>query len=131
MRQSVHVHASKCLVLAEFQYKFQSLTEGPMSKFLAALAGSIVFACVNVAVSFEANAADVSVPRIVQRGAELAGRYCQDIQRCGPDGCNTFHVCTRACPDGNSCAPLYGAYGPWGGTAYWGGYTDSGWSYYR
>jgi len=25
--------------------------------------------------------------------------------------------------------PLYGAYGPFGGTAYWGAYTLSGWGY--
>jgi hypothetical protein len=24
-----------------------------------------------------------------------------------------------ACPDGYGCYPLYGAYGPYGGTAYW------------
>ena len=29
------------------------------------------------------------------------------------------------CPDGYSCYPLYGAYGPYGGKAYWGAYT--GW----
>jgi hypothetical protein len=27
------------------------------------------------------------------------------------------------------CYPLYGAYGPFGGTAYWGAYTDAGWDY--
>ncbi len=29
------------------------------------------------------------------------------------------------CPDGYSCYPLYGAYGPYGGQAYWAAYT--GW----
>jgi hypothetical protein len=29
------------------------------------------------------------------------------------------------CPDGYSCYPLYGAYGPYGGASYWGAYT--GW----
>jgi hypothetical protein len=29
------------------------------------------------------------------------------------------------CPDGYSCYPLYGAYGPYGGKAYWAAYT--GW----
>lgn len=30
------------------------------------------------------------------------------------------------CPDGYSCYPLYGAYGPYGGTLFWGAYTDAG-----
>lgn len=30
------------------------------------------------------------------------------------------------CPDGYSCYPLYGAYGPYGGRAYWSAYT-AGW----
>jgi hypothetical protein len=29
----------------------------------------------------------------------------------------------RRCPDRVSCFPLYGAYGPYGGTAYWGTYS--------
>lgn len=29
------------------------------------------------------------------------------------------------CPDGYSCYPLYGAYGPYGGQSYWAAYT--GW----
>lgn len=32
----------------------------------------------------------------------------------------------RGCPDRYSCFPLYGAYGPWGGVAYWSAYT---WEY--
>ncbi len=32
-----------------------------------------------------------------------------------------------ACPDPYSCAPLYGAYGPYGGAAYWTRYTYAGW----
>jgi hypothetical protein len=35
--------------------------------------------------------------------------------------------CRRVCPDRYSCFPLYGAYGPYGGTAYRGAYTLSGW----
>lgn len=27
------------------------------------------------------------------------------------------------------CYPLYGAYGPYGGTSYWGAYTEAGWGY--
>lgn len=28
-----------------------------------------------------------------------------------------------ACPRGDYCYPLYGAYGPWGGKGYWSGYS--------
>ena len=33
----------------------------------------------------------------------------------------------RDCPDYYSCRPLYGAYGPYGGRAYWTGYTAGVW----
>ena len=36
-------------------------------------------------------------------------------------------VIRPACPDAYSCSPLYGAYGPYGGAAYWTRYTYSGW----
>jgi hypothetical protein len=37
-----------------------------------------------------------------------------------------YKSCTRY-----YCYPLYGAYGPFGGMAYWGAYTDAGWGYRR
>ena len=43
---------------------------------------------------------------------------------CGPSGCRQHRPIYR-CPDGVSCYPLYGAYGPYGGAAYWGAYTYS------
>ncbi len=55
--------------------------------------------------------------------------YCRDVERCGPAGCVVRRICTRPCPDGYSCFPLYGAYGPYGGAAYWGAYTMTGWGY--
>ena len=36
-------------------------------------------------------------------------------------------VVRTGCPDPYSCAPLYGAYGPYGGAAYWTRYTYAGW----
>ena len=36
-------------------------------------------------------------------------------------------VMRPACPDPYSCSPLYGAYGPYGGAAYWTRYTYEGW----
>jgi hypothetical protein len=65
-------------------------------------------------------AADESVEPIVAR--------CHQVQRCGPAGCEWRRVCWRGCPDGVSCFPLYGAYGPWGGRAYWGAFSNQ---YYR
>jgi hypothetical protein len=43
-------------------------------------------------------------------------------------GCGWRHNC---CPDRYSCSSLYGAYGPYGGGAYWTRYTYGGWSYVR
>ena len=34
--------------------------------------------------------------------------------------------CRIVCPDRYYCYPLYGAYGPYGGTAFWGAYTYTG-----
>jgi hypothetical protein len=36
-------------------------------------------------------------------------------------------VVRPTCPDPYSCSPLYGAYGPYGGAAYWTRYTYAGW----
>ncbi len=73
---------------------------------------------------------DMSVPVQSARYAARAGNYlCQREWRCGPDGCGWQRVCWPRCPDGYSCYPLYGAYGPYGGVAYWGAYTSSGWVY--
>ena len=91
-------------------------------------AGAFLFVCIGAA--NVAEAADVSMTT-KQTFTRASNRYCQNLWRCGPAGCNWYHVCTRPCPDGFSCAPLYGAYGPYGGVHYWGAYTDSGWSYYR
>jgi hypothetical protein len=48
---------------------------------------------------------------------------CHRVRYCGPAGCEWRRACLRDCPDGISCFPLYGAYGPWGGRAYWGAYS--------
>jgi hypothetical protein len=36
----------------------------------------------------------------------------------------------RGCPDRVSCYSLYGAYGPYGGAAYWSAYSYAGWDSY-
>ncbi len=84
----------------------------------------------SVTVLSEAKAADLYVTKSSRLATALPAN-CQELQRCGPDGCNTYRVCARRCPDGYSCSPLYGAYGPYGGVSYWGAYTDSGWDYQR
>jgi hypothetical protein len=38
-------------------------------------------------------------------------------------GLSAYRHSYRRCPDRVSCFPLYGAYGPFGGTAYWGVYS--------
>jgi hypothetical protein len=48
--------------------------------------------------------------------------------KCGPYGpCRSR--CRIICPDRYSCYPLYGAYGPYSGQGFWGGYTYSGWGF--
>ena len=41
---------------------------------------------------------------------------------CGPYGCQRQRK-LYGCPDRFSCFPLYGAYGPYGGAAYWAAYS--------
>jgi hypothetical protein len=97
-----------------------------MSRILLVLAASFTF----VFASFSASDVKAADARM-SPGHASYGRYCQDIWRVGPDGGKWYQVCTSPCPDGISCSPLYGAYGPYGGVRYWGAYSDSGWSYYR
>jgi hypothetical protein len=47
---------------------------------------------------------------------------------CGPRGCE-WRRRVHGCPDRLSCYPLYGAYGPYGGVAYWSAYSY-GYDYY-
>jgi hypothetical protein len=50
---------------------------------------------------------------------------------CTGPGCGPYAPCGArcrvVCPDGYSCHPLYGAYGPYGGVGFWGAYTFTGW----
>jgi hypothetical protein len=97
-----------------------------MSKRLVTLTVALV---VSSGIGVGANAADVEMLRDGRTRIVTASPNCQDVWRCGPAGCNWRRVCTRPCPDHYSCYPLYGAYGPYGGVAYWGSYTDTGWGY--
>jgi hypothetical protein len=65
-------------------------------------------------------AADAGLP-VGQRAA----RHYRVVDECG------WRRCWSRCPDRYSCAPLYGAYGPWGGQQYWAAYSYTwGPSYY-
>jgi hypothetical protein len=72
----------------------------------------------------EATAADIYRPYGVGRVA-AHGPYgvCTSAWRCGPWGCGWQRICPRVCPGRYSCAPLYGAYGPYGGYDYWATYS--------
>lgn len=72
----------------------------------------IVFAFTEVTL-----AADTNLP-VRQRAA----KHYRVTEECG------WRRCPPRCPDRYSCAPLYGAYGPWGGASYWAGYS-SNWGY--
>jgi hypothetical protein len=78
-------------------------------------------------------AADVGIhtKRVVRSAApEVLYSPCGSVWKCGPSGCAWYRACWRRCPDRYSCSPLYGAYGPYGGVAYWSAYSGS-WGYYR
>jgi len=74
--------------------------------------------------SIGASAAEIAVAPVAVRSP------CTQVRQCGLNGCFWKRVCQTRCPD-YSCYPLYGAYGPYGGTAYWAAYTDVGWWGYR
>jgi hypothetical protein len=98
-----------------------------MRKTLSILTTAAVVVFTSVAMPYNAKAVDMDAGYSARRDVAALPSNCQDLWRCYADGCKWHRVCTRPCPDNESCYPLYGAYGPYGGTAYWGAYTDSGW----
>lgn len=94
---------------------------------MAVVGGILALGCLS-----SGSQADEALQRAKRSRVEVAASpYCREVERCGPAGCQVQRICTRPCPDGYSCYPLYGAYGPYGGMAYWGSYTDTGWGYFR
>jgi hypothetical protein len=88
-------------------------------KLIAFLLGTLA------ATSGQAAAADLgalapSAPDVV---VSQLGPHCSRIWNCHGEICHWRRVCWHGCPDRYSCSPLYGAYGPYGGTAYWGAYS--------
>jgi len=86
-----------------------------MQSKLAIFAIAVAVSGLQIPVSMAADA-----PVILRSdSAVVHHRYVQDHRR---------HV---GCPDGYSCYPLYGAYGPYGGRAYWSAYSVVLPEYYR
>jgi hypothetical protein len=79
------------------------------------------------AASHVARAADIGVYTREPSARVTAGGHCSRQWFCGPEGCGWQKFCRVGCPDRYMCSSLYGAYGPWGGTAYWSAYTSAGW----
>ena len=65
-----------------------------------------------------------SVGSLLTQAADLVPDFHRSVGHTGPR--TKVHGCF-----GYYCFPLYGAYGPYGGTSYWGAYTDAGWGYRR
>jgi hypothetical protein len=98
-----------------------------MSKVLLTLAAAFMPVLASMSCSFDAKAAGMDVPRAGPQRIVATGPYCRALWRCGPAGCGWFRVCSSPCPDRYSCSSLYGAYGPYGGFAFWAGYSYGGW----
>ncbi|MFL6797977.1 MAG: hypothetical protein ACJ8F3_11235 [Xanthobacteraceae bacterium] len=88
-----------------------------MRKTVWTLAALLVL--VGTQLSSPAAADGVPVVR-AKRVQVCRGPHCGPYAPCGVN-------CRRVCPDRYSCGPLYGAYGPYGGTGYFGAFTFTGW----
>lgn len=69
----------------------------------------------------------LKAPPYTTRTAELP--RCRGPLLCDATGCFPSAACRprSVCPPGTPCYSLYGAYGPYGGTRFWGAYTAAGW----
>lgn len=98
------------------------------------LAAAVVIAALNI-MSPHAQAFPMTARASVAAAAEAVDLQdqvrlrCRRVMQCTPSGCFWQRSCLRVCPGGYSCAPLYGAYGPYGGREYWGAYTFTGWGH--
>ena len=71
---------------------------------------------------------DGAAPPVKARTATVApGCFRKSV--CGPEGCVWKTICRTPCPDGYSCSPLYGAYGPYGYPVYDGYAYAPGYAY--
>jgi hypothetical protein len=75
--------------------------------------------------------AEIYPPPIAQRPAGvIIASSCRFVWICDRRGCDWRDICRRRPAAPYTGYPLYGAYGPYGGTAFWGAYTASGWGYH-
>lgn len=91
------------------------------------LAAAMLTASNAEATSLGATHALLSTAWAKAQTTELVAYSCHRVRRCDPLGCGWVRVCRPSCPDPYSCFPLYGAYGPYGGSRYWGAFTYEGW----
>jgi hypothetical protein len=54
---------------------------------------------------------------------------CRPGWLCGPERCDHRRACRPTYSEAYVGYPLYGAYGPYGGSLYWGAYTAGGWGF--
>jgi hypothetical protein len=99
-----------------------------MTRIALVAAGVCMAGCVALGFSTSGGAAELVAPRAHVAEAMTP---CDGIRPCRPVSCRLDHRCRPLCPDGYSCYPLYGAYGPYGGMAYWDAYTGGSWEYRR
>jgi len=92
-----------------------------------ALTSASMAVCIVFGFSTAGKATELGAPRA--RVVEALPPHCDGTQPCRPISCSPGHRCKPHCPDGYSCYPLYGGYGPYGGGAYWDAYTGGGWEY--
>jgi hypothetical protein len=86
--------------------------EGTMRRAVCFMAAIVTLSSVALLFVGQAQAADLNVnKRHVSRSDY------------GQSGRRTHRSAYYGCPDRVSCYPLYGAYGPYGGVAYWGAYS--------
>jgi hypothetical protein len=93
---------------------------------LATLAGLALISCGCLTGSSMADEAPIVRSKKVR--AACHGPHCGGpYSSCAGGRCRTVCPYARGEARYSPCYPLYGAYGPIGGTGYWGAYTYSGW----
>jgi hypothetical protein len=102
-----------------------------MLRTLAALVFGTIILSTGPMGTFAAGLREGLGPPVPEKGSSLG-----TLEKRINDGCRRTCIVhgwrrrlPRICPDGISCFPLYGAYGPYGGPSYWAAYTYSGWAY--
>lgn len=97
-----------------------------MRRMLLLLAASTLIALAAPSVGSGAELSESSAPRPYRTTGSAA--KCPLVRQCNESVCVLRRLCPVSdCPPGYPCHSLYGAYGPYGGSRYWGAYTSTGW----